>query len=100
MTKTYFEQQNNLNVEFFESAKLSLLDPLGQYLANDVEWIGLDQNWNSLKFPVVMGGEGQPLLLLHGFDSSFLEFRRIYQSLKRNYQFIIPELLCFGFSPR
>ena len=95
-----FEQLDDLNVEFFESAKLSLLDPLGLYLANDVKWIKLNQNWNSLKFPVVIGGKGQPILLLHGFDSSFLEFRRIYKSLKRNFQVIVPDLLGFGFSPR
>jgi len=100
LTKTYFEQFSDLNVDFFERAKLSLLDPLGLYLANDVKWIKINQNWNSLKFPVVVGGKGQPILLLHGFDSSFLEFRRIYQSLKRNFQVIIPDLLGFGFSPR
>ena len=100
MTKTYFEQFSDLNIDYFESAKMSLLDPLGLYLANDVKWIKLNQNWNFLKFPVVMGGKGQPLLLLHGFDSSFLEFRRIYQALKRNFQVIIPDLLGFGFSPR
>ena len=100
MTKTHFKKLNNLNIEFFESAKLSLLDPLGLYLANDVQWITLNKNWNSLKFPVVIGGQGPPILLLHGFDSSFLEFRRIYNSLKRNFQVIIPDLLGFGFSPR
>ena len=56
MTKNNFEQLNDLNVEFFEKAKLSLLDPLGLYLANDVKWIKLNQNWNSLKFPVAIGG--------------------------------------------
>ena len=100
MTKTYYEQFSDLNVDFFERAKLSLLDPLGLYLANDVKWIKINQNWNSLKFPVVVGGKGQTILLLHGFDSSFLEFRRIYQSLKKNFQVIIPDLLGFGFSPR
>ncbi len=100
MTKHNFEQLNDLNVDFFESAKLSLLDPLGLYLANEVRWIKFNQNWNSFKFPVVIGGKGQPILLLHGFDSSFLEFRRIYKSLKRNFQVIIPDLLGFGFSPR
>ena len=100
MTKSHFEKFNDLNIEFFESAKSSLMDPLGLYLANDVKWISLNENWNSLKFPVVMGGKGQPILLLHGFDSSFLEFRRIYQSLKRNFQVIVPDLLGFGFSPR
>jgi len=100
LTKTHLEQLSDLNIDFFENAKKSLLDPLGLYLANDVKWIKLNENWNSLKFPVVMGGEGHPILLLHGFDSSFLEFRRIYQSLKRNFQVIIPDLLGFGFSPR
>ena len=100
MAKNCFEQLNDLDVDFFESAKLSLLDPLGIYLANDVKWIKLSQNWKSLKFPVVLGGKGQPILLLHGFDSSFLEFRRIYKSLKSNFQVIIPDLLGFGFSPR
>ena len=100
MTKTQFEQLSDLNVDFFENAKISLLDPLGLYLANDVKWIKLNENWHSLKFPVVVGGKGQTILLLHGFDSSFLEFRRIYQSLKRNFQVIIPDLLGFGFSPR
>ena len=83
LTKTDFEQLSNINIEFFEGAKISLLDPLGLYLANEVKWVKLKDNWNSLKFPVVIGGEGQPVLLLHGFDSSFLEFRRIYQSLKK-----------------
>ena len=100
MTKSHFQQLSDLNIDFFESAKNSLLDPLGLYLANDVKWIKLNENWNHMKFPVVMGGKGQPIILLHGFDSSFLEFRRIYQSLKRNFQVIIPDLLGFGFSPR
>ena len=71
MIRNNFEQLNNLNVQFFESAKSSLLDPLGLDLANDVKWIELNENWNNLKFPVVIGGKGQPILLLHGFDSSF-----------------------------
>ena len=100
LNKTNFEHFNDLNIEFFESAKTTLLDPLAIHLANDVKWIKLNQNWNSLEFPVVIGGKGQPILLLHGFDSCFLEFRRIYQSLKRNFQVIIPDLLGFGFSPR
>ena len=100
MNKNHSEKLSDLNIDFFKSAKMSLLDPLGLYLANDVKWIKLNKNWNSSSFPVVIGGEGQPLLLLHGFDSSFLEFRRIYQSLKQNFQVFIPDLLGFGFSPR
>ena len=92
MTKTRFQQLSDLNIEFFESAKKSLLDPLALDLANDVKWVKLNRNWNYLKSPVVIGGEGQPILLLHGFDSSFLEFRRIYPSLKKIFKVI--DLTC------
>ena len=100
MTKINYEQLSDLNIQFFEGAKISLLDPLGLELAKDVKWLKLNDRWNFMKFPVVIGGQGQPVILLHGFDSSFLEFRRIYKLLKRNFQVIIPDLLGFGFSPR
>ena len=100
MSDTYYKNFSDSNIEFFENIRSSLLDPLGRYIANDVRWIKLNKEWNSSKFPVVIGGKGQPIILLHGFDSSFLEFRRIYPSLKRNFQVIIPDMLGFGFSPR
>ncbi len=100
MNKTYYEKFNKLNVDFFERARISLLDPLGLDISNDVKWVKLSEKWNHSKFPVVVGGTGDPILLLHGFDSSFLEFRRIYPSLRKNFQVIIPDLLGFGFTPR
>ena len=100
LTRAYYEKFSDSNIEFFKKVKLSLLDPLASYVANDVKWIQLNEKWNFGKCPVVIGGKGQPILLLHGFDSSFLEFRRIYPSLKTNFQVIIPDLLGFGFSPR
>ena len=50
LTKFDYEKFNDFNIEFFENAKMSLLDPLGHYVANDVNWINLDNKWNSLKF--------------------------------------------------
>ncbi len=100
MTKSINYNLDNLNIEFFEKVKLSLQDPLGLHIANDINWIKLNEKWNSAKFPVVIGGEGPPVLFLHGFDSSFLEFRRIYPFLKNHFQVLIPDLLGFGFTPR
>ena len=100
MTNKNYEKLNESNLKFFESAKISIKDPLGLLISNDVRWLKLDKKWNSSKFPVVIGGSGQPIILLHGFDSSFLEFRRIYTYLKKRFQVIIPDLLGFGFSPR
>ena len=77
-----------------------LLDPQAQDLALQLEWwplpgLGLDQ-----PFPVAVVGQGPPLLLLHGFDSSFLEFRRLVPRLREQFQLFIPDLFGFGFSPR
>ena len=80
--------------------KNSIIDPLGKNIADDLHWIQLEEKWGLCKFPVVIGGEGPPLLCLHGFDSSFLEFRRLYPLLKDKFKLIIPDLLGFGFSPR
>ena len=95
-----YDSLNDRNIDYFEQAKISLQDPLGQNISKDINWIKLNEKWNSSKFPVVIGGKGQPVLFLHGFDSSFLEFRRIYPFLKSHFTIIIPDLLGFGFTPR
>ena len=100
MTENFYDKLNDLNIDFFEKVKITLKDPLGLKISNDVNWIQLNDKWNSSKFPVVIAGKGNPILFLHGFDSSFLEFRRIYPFLKNNFQLIIPDLLGFGFTPR
>ena len=100
MRAAQYEKFNDLNIDFFEKSKISLKDPSGLKICNDINWIRLDKKWNYSRFPVVIGGTGQPILFLHGFDSSFLEFRRIYPLLKKKFQIIIPDLLGFGFSPR
>ena len=100
MDSTKYEKFNEVNVDYFERARISLQDPLGLQISNDVNWIKLKKKWNFSKFPVVIGGKGQPIIFLHGFDSSFLEFRRIYPFLKKKFQVIIPDLLGFGFTPR
>lgn len=46
-------------------------------------------------------GEGDPpILLLHGFDSSLLEYRRLLPRLAQNFQTWALDLLGFGFSER
>ena len=100
MKNNIYNDFNKLNIDYFEKVKNSLKDPLGLNISEDVNWIRLNEKWNSSEFPVVIGGTGQPILFLHGFDSSFLEFRRIYPYLKKKFQLIIPDLLGFGFTPR
>ncbi len=84
--------------ELLSRAAATLLDPQGRALAAAVQWwelAGLPGRW-----PVAVVGEGEPLLLLHGFDSSLLEFRRLVPLLAGRHQLFIPDLYGFGFGPR
>ena len=67
---------------------------------DQVQWWDLPALDVDDPFPVAVVGEGPPLLLLHGFDSSFLEFRRLAPLLADSFQLFIPDLFGFGFSPR
>jgi pimeloyl-ACP methyl ester carboxylesterase len=84
-----------------EWAASELLDPQGRQLAAAVQWWPLagPGDWPD-PWPVAVLGSGPPLLLLHGFDSSFLEFRRLAPLLAQRHQLFIPDLFGFGFTPR
>ena len=77
-----------------------LLDPQARDLADQLQWWALPQLGIEDPFPVAVTGDGSPLLLLHGFDSSFLEFRRLAPRLASSFRLFIPDLFGFGFSPR
>ena len=81
-----------------ERASRTLLDPLGQRLAATVQWWELPPLAD--QWPVAVLGQGPPLLLLHGFDSSHLEYRRLAPLLAERHQLFIPDLHGFGFCPR
>lgn len=85
-------------LQLLERAAAELLDPQGRALAAAVQWWELP-GWPG-SWPVAVLGQGPPLLLLHGFDSSHLEFRRLAPLLVDRHQLFIPDLHGFGFCPR
>ncbi len=94
----------NTSIEenLYKQLKGDLLDPLAVDLANSVHWLHLkniSQTENE-KYPIAISGKGPPLLLLHGFDSSHLEFRRLVPLLNGHHKLLIPDLYGFGFCPR
>ncbi|AFZ48331.1 alpha/beta hydrolase fold protein [Cyanobacterium stanieri PCC 7202] len=48
----------------------------------------------------VEGDSETPIVLLHGFDSSLLEYRRLFPLLRQEYQVWAVDLLGFGFTER
>ena len=83
-----------------EQAAATLQDPRGRDLAAAVQWWPLPGLAGDLHWPVAVLGQGPPLLLLHGFDSSLLEFRRLAPLLAAEHRLVIPDLHGFGFCPR
>ncbi len=88
--------------ETLNNAKEKLLDPLAIKLANNIEWWEINDEVSGINYesPVVSTGQGETIMMLHGFDSCFLEFRRLVPLLSKNYKIIIPDMFGFGFCPR
>jgi len=79
-----------------------IIDTQASKLFEDLRWIQLEDispNKSDL-FPTVLTGKGEKILLIHGFDSCFLEYRRLVPFLEMNNKLIIPDLYGFGFCPR
>ncbi len=92
----------NTSKAYIKNIKNKIIDKQARNLIDDLIWIKLDgiSRDNSDLYPLVLTGTGKKILLLHGFDSCFLEYRRLTPFLKKNNELIIPDLYGFGFCPR
>src|SRR5437588_5049675 len=45
---------------------------------------------------VLVGGDGPPILLLHGYPETHVEWRKIAPELAKNYTLVIPDLRGYG----
>ena len=93
---------SNASRDYIKRIKDQIIDKQASNLFDDLKWIeleGISRNKSDL-FPIVFTGKGEKILLLHGFDSCFLEYRRLTPFLKNNNKLIIPDLYGFGFCPR
>ena len=87
------------NRQLLESAATTLLDPQARDLAQSILWHQFDLPVRD-QYPLVHRGHGPTVLMLHGFDSSHLEFRRVVPLISDHLSVIIPDLYGFGFCPR
>ena len=97
-----YTNTTNASKAYIKNIKDQVIDKQAIKLIEDLRWIKLkdiSRNESEL-FPTVLTGEGEKVLLLHGFDSCFLEYRRLTPFLKKKNKLIIPDLYGFGFCPR
>src|ERR687890_2850155 len=55
---------------------------------------------NDIQMHYVIGGQGDPIVLLHGFPQTWYEWRHIMPALAKNYTVIAPDLRGFGDSSK
>jgi pimeloyl-ACP methyl ester carboxylesterase len=55
---------------------------------------------NGIQMHYVIGGQGDPVVLLHGYPQSWYEWRHVMPALAKNYTVIAPDLRGFGDSSR
>lgn len=58
----------------------------------------LDVEAGGVRFAGVIGGNGPPVLLLHGYPQTYITWRRVAPELARSYTVIIPDLPGYGAS--
>ena len=81
-----------------EQASSQLRSKEGKLLAASVQWWeipGFPERW-----PVAMLGAGPPLLIVQGFDASFLDYQLLVLELAKRHRVLVPDLCGFGFCPR
>ena len=77
----------------------SLKPPLRRSLKN-IQWTDITLPTGKVATSYICQGEGVPVLLLHGFDSSLFEFRRLLPELAQKAQVWAVDLFGFGFCDR
>jgi len=100
--KSDYISPTNASKAYIKTIKDQIIDKQACTLFEDLKWIhleGVSQHKSEL-FPIVLTGNGEKVILLHGFDSCFLEYRRLTPFLKKSNRLIIPDLYGFGFCPR
>jgi pimeloyl-ACP methyl ester carboxylesterase len=91
------QQQPQAN---FTSAEQQLLTEGNSFEIDNITFSHHTATVNGIQLHYVMGGEGDPVVLLHGYPQSWYEWRHVMPALAHNYTVIAPDLRGFGDSSR
>ena len=77
--------------------------PNFQGLVYDIDGIPFSHHMatvNGIQMHYVIGGQGEPIVLLHGFPETWFEWRHVMPTLAKNYTVIVPDLRGLGDSSK
>ena len=92
--------QQQLPQSNFTSAEQQLLTEGNSFEIDNVTFSHHTATVNGIQLHYVMGGKGDPVVLLHGYPQSWYEWRHVMPALAKNYTVIAPDLRGFGDSSR
>jgi hypothetical protein len=92
------QQQQQLSIDESNNQILSHTKqqpPFIEDLSFDIDNVTFSHHMasvNGIQLHYVIGGQGDPIVLLHGFPQSWYEWRHIMPALAKNYTVIVPDL--------
>jgi hypothetical protein len=91
-----------LNINHTTIAQQQLL-PFNEDLSFDIDNVTFSHHMasvNGIQMHYVIGGKGEPIILLHGWPETWYEWRHIMPALAKNYTVIGPDLRGLGDSSK
>jgi hypothetical protein len=83
--------QQQLPQSNFTSAEQRLLTEGNSCEIDNVTFSHHTASVNDIQLHYVMGGKGDPVVLLHGYPQSWYEWRHVMPALAKNYTVIVPD---------
>lgn len=93
--QTALAQQSNLT-----STEKQILSEGISFQIDNVTFSHHTATVNGIQLHYVMGGEGDPVILIHGYPQSWYEWRHVMPALAKNYTVVAPDLRGFGDSSK
>jgi pimeloyl-ACP methyl ester carboxylesterase len=92
--------EQELPQSIFTSAEQQLLTEGNSFEIDNVTFSHHTATINGIQLHYVMGGEGDPVVLLHGWPQTWYEWRHVMPDLAKNYTVIAPDLRGIGDSSK
>jgi len=97
LSGTAFAQQPQAN---FTSAEQQLLTEGNSFKIDNVTFSHHTATVNGIQLHYVIGGQGDPVVLLHGWPETWYEWHKVMPALAKNYTVIAPDLRGLGDSSK
>jgi pimeloyl-ACP methyl ester carboxylesterase len=96
---TVLAQQQQPQVNLTSTEQQRLLDGISFQIDN-VTFSHHMASVNGIQMHYVVGGQGDPIVLLHGWPQTWYEWRHVMPALAKNYTVVVPDLRGFGDSSK